>query len=68
MITGVLFAETQLGKGIGVFEFERIKTLIGKYKPTSSSAVRKSARNGLLKKDRYTKSTSSFRKRSIFRQ
>ncbi|AZA98218.1 hypothetical protein EG359_00730 [Chryseobacterium joostei] len=68
MIAGVLFAGTQLDKGIGVFEFERIKSLIGKYKPTSSSAVRESDRNGLLKKNRYAKSTSSFCKHSVFRQ
>lgn len=31
--------ETRLDKGMGVFEFERIKSLIEKYIPTSSSKI-----------------------------
>ena len=31
--------ETRLDKGMGIFEFERIKTLIEKYIPFSSSKI-----------------------------
>ena len=31
--------ETRLEKGMGVFEFERIKSLIEKYIPTTSSKI-----------------------------
>ncbi|ULT26005.1 hypothetical protein KUH03_03270 [Sphingobacterium sp. E70] len=31
--------ETRLDKGMGVFEFERIKSLVEKYIPTSSSKI-----------------------------